>query len=135
MEKGFSRRDFIRAGGLTLLGAAGVAALTQTTQQAGAAPPSQEGYEGGHEDMAEMHQMPSTVGEVDHVGNGFNTTDILTDFDYGELSEMDDGQPLREYNVVSVDKSFELVPGIEFPGWAFNGRIPGPTFRCTEGDR
>jgi manganese oxidase len=132
MEKGFSRRDFIRAGGLTLLGAAGAAALAQTTNQAGAAPPSQEG---SHEDMAEMSQMPATVGEVDHERNGFNPTDILTDFDYGELSEMDDGQPLREYNVVSVDKTFELVPGIEFPGWAFNGRIPGPTFRCTEGDR
>jgi FtsP/CotA-like multicopper oxidase with cupredoxin domain len=131
MEKGFSRRDFIRAGGLTLLGAAGAAALAQTTQQAGAAPPPQE----GHEDMAEMHQMPSTVGEVDHERNGFNPTDILTDFDYGELSETEDGQPLREYNIVSLDKTFEIVPGIEFSGWSFNGRIPGPTLRCTEGDR
>lgn len=135
MEKGFSRRDFIRAGGLTLLGAAGAAALAQTAGQAGAAPPPQEGHGEGHEAMDEMNQMPSTVGEVDHDYNGFNPTDILTDFDYGELSEMDDGQPLREYNIVSVDKTFEIVPGIEFPGWAFNGRIPGPTIRCTEGDR
>src|SRR5262245_7614309 len=102
MEKGFSRRDFIRAGGLTLLGAAGAAALAQTTNQAGAAPPPQEGHGDGHEDMAETHQMPSTVGEVDHERNGFNPTDLLTDFDYGELSETEDGQPLREYNFVSV---------------------------------
>jgi FtsP/CotA-like multicopper oxidase with cupredoxin domain len=34
-----------------------------------------------------------------------------------------------------VDKIFEVVPGIKYTGWAFNGRIPGPTIRCTEGDR
>ena len=28
-----------------------------------------------------------------------------------------------------------IAPGIFFPAWVYNGRIPGPTIRCTEGDR
>jgi FtsP/CotA-like multicopper oxidase with cupredoxin domain len=132
MKKEISRRDFIRAGGLTLLGAAGAATLAQVSNQANAAPPHQE----GHEDMAGMsHGMPNTVGEVNHQSNGFNPTDILTDFDYGRETILENGQTLREYDFVAVDKTIEVVPGIEFPGWAFNGRIPGPTIRCTEGDR
>src|SRR4051812_31902127 len=114
MGKNVSRRDFIRAGGLTLLGAAGAATLAQATHQANAAPPPQE----GHQHTTEMeHGMPMTVGEVDHERNGFNPSDILTDFDYGQVSELENGQPLREYTLVSVDKIFELVPGIEFSGW------------------
>jgi len=28
----------------------------------------------------------------------------------------------------------EVAPGVHFPAWTFNGAIPGPTIRCTEGD-
>ncbi|HEX9925859.1 MAG TPA: multicopper oxidase domain-containing protein [Anaerolineae bacterium] len=132
MKQDFSRRDFIRATALTALGAAGAATLVQMTDQVEAAPPAQSGHEQGHD---AAHGMPTTVGEVDHDRNGFNPTDILTDFDYGHVSELENGQTLREYSFVAVDKTFEVVPGIEFPGWAYNGRIPGPTIRCTEGDR
>lgn len=86
--------------------------------------------------MADLaHGMPSTVGEVDHARNGFNPTDILTDFDYGKVSELDNGQTLREYDFIALDKMIEVAPGIEFPAWTYNGRVPGPTIRCTEGDR
>lgn len=128
MNKNFSRRDFIRAGGLTLLGATGAMSLSQP---AGATPPSQHGHPDG---MDMSHDMASTVGEVDHQRNGFNPTDILTDFDFGQVSTLENGQILREFNLVAVDKVIEVVPGIEFPGWAYNGRIPGPTLRATEGD-
>ena len=35
----------------------------------------------------------------------------------------------------AINKDIEIVPGIIFPAWIYNGRIPGPTIRCTEGDR
>jgi FtsP/CotA-like multicopper oxidase with cupredoxin domain len=127
MKLNLSRRDFIRSGALTLLGTAGAAALAQTRQPAQASPPAQSGH-------AE-HMMPTTVGEVDHARNGFNPSDILTDFDYGQVSTLENGQTLREYNLVAVDKTIEVVPGIEYPAWTYNGRIPGPTLRCTDGDR
>jgi len=126
MKKDFSRRDFVKTTALTLAGAAGAAALAPSKKIAKAAPPLHEGHAG---------HMPTVVGEVDHGRNGFNPTDILTDFDYGEVSTLDNGQTLREYRIAAVDKTLEVVPGIEFPAWTYNGRIPGPTIRCTEGDR
>ena len=132
MARDVSRRDFIRASGLTLLGVAGAASLAEVNRQGKAAPPFQQ----GHGEMADLgHDMAATVGEVDHERNGFNPTDILTDFDYGQVSQLENGQTLREYTLVAIDQVIEVAPGIEFPGWSYNGRIPGPTIRCTEGDR
>jgi FtsP/CotA-like multicopper oxidase with cupredoxin domain len=45
------------------------------------------------------------------------------------------GQTLREYEVVAINRDIEVLPGINYPAWTYNGRIPGPTLRCTEGDR
>ncbi len=128
MSKLFSRRDFLKAGGLTLLGTAGAAALSQAVQPAKAAPPMQTDH-GGHEDA-----MAMAVGEVDHERNGFNPTDILTDFDYGKVSTLEDGRTLREYDIFVINKDVEVMPGIVYPAWTYNGRIPGPTIRATEGD-
>jgi FtsP/CotA-like multicopper oxidase with cupredoxin domain len=99
----------------------------------------------GHADSAmpsPQHQMDDgasamamAVGEVDHEKNGFNPTDILTDFDYGTVSTLENGQTLREYDIYVVNKDIEVAPGIVYPAWTYNGRIPGPTIRCTEGDR
>jgi FtsP/CotA-like multicopper oxidase with cupredoxin domain len=60
---------------------------------------------------------------------------FLSQFDTGKVSTLPSGQTLREYNIVAVDKEVEIAPGVYFPGWTYNGQIPGPTFRCTEGDR
>lgn len=127
MMANLSRRDFLRSGAVTLLGTAGAVTLAQTAEHAKASPPADA------EDTD--HLMPTVVGEVDHERNGFNPTDILTDFDYGEVSTLENGQTLREYRIAALDKTIEIVPGIEFPAWTYNGRVPGPTLRCTEGDR
>jgi len=78
--------------------------------------------------------MPMMVGEVDHQRNGFNPTDVITDFDYGKVSTLENGQTLREYTFYTINKDIEVAPGIVYPAWTYNGRIPGPTIRCTEGD-
>jgi FtsP/CotA-like multicopper oxidase with cupredoxin domain len=46
-----------------------------------------------------------------------------------------DGTLLREYELVAVDREIEIAPGVFFPAWTFNGQVPGPTLRATEGDR
>ena len=46
-----------------------------------------------------------------------------------------DGSCLREYRIVAVDRELEIAPGIFFPAWTYNGQVPGPTLRATEGDR
>ncbi len=71
---------------------------------------------------------------VDHVANGFDPTDTLRDFDYGRVTLGPDGRTVREWEIVAEDREIEVAPGVRFPGWTFNGRIPGPTLRCTQGD-
>ena len=70
------------------------------------------------------------VGEIDHRKNGFHPRDIIRDFDRGELR---DG--VREWTLIAQDKTLEVAPGVEFDAWTYNGRVPGPTLRATEGER
>jgi FtsP/CotA-like multicopper oxidase with cupredoxin domain len=51
------------------------------------------------------------------------------------VSRLPSGQTLREYQIVAMDREVEVAPGVFFPAWTFNGQVPGPTLRCTEGDR
>ena len=46
-----------------------------------------------------------------------------------------DGTLLREYEIFAVDRELEIAPGVFFPAWTYNGQVPGPTIRATEGDR
>ena len=46
-----------------------------------------------------------------------------------------DGTRLREYRLFAVDREIEIAPGMYFPAWTYNGQVPGPTIRATEGDR
>ena len=87
---------------------------------------------GGHGGM--VSQM--LVGQVDHERNGFDPMQILVDWDYGKLvGETEDGRPIREYDIAAGDIDIEIAPGIFFPAWAYNARVPGPSIRCAEGDR
>jgi len=45
-----------------------------------------------------------------------------------------DGTRVREYEIFAVDRELEIAPGVFFPAWTFNGQVPGPTIRATEGD-
>jgi FtsP/CotA-like multicopper oxidase with cupredoxin domain len=132
MAKNLSRRDFLKAG-LGLAGTLGVAAAGSKLAAGG--DPHGHGQHGGHGDMGGPHGMAAPVGEVNHEKNGFNPSDVLTDFDYGKVSTLPNGQRLREYEVYAANKMIEVMPGIEYPAWTYNGRIPGPTLRATEGDR
>jgi FtsP/CotA-like multicopper oxidase with cupredoxin domain len=76
-----------------------------------------------------------TVGDVDGERNGFDPASMLTEWETGTVSQLPDGRRLRTYQVVAEHKEIEIAPGISFPAWTYNGRVPGPTLRATEGDR
>ncbi len=81
------------------------------------------------------HDAHTQMGVVGDVGTqNFDPTRFLTDFDYGEVSKTAGGQTVREYTVRAEDVEIEIAPGIFFPAWTYNGAVPGPTIRCTEGD-
>ncbi len=75
-----------------------------------------------------------TVGRVDNKRNGFDPHAILTDWERGTLSTDDRGRRVRTFDIVAIDKEIEIAPGLFFPAWTYNGRVPGPTLRATEGE-
>lgn len=141
-----TRRDFLKTGGVGMLGLAGVAGLnrlptTDQTQLMSEDHQNQGEHEGAHGGFG-------TVGEVDHVANGFHPSEILYDFDYGEIIE-ENGEKIRQWTIIATDKEIEIAPGLFFPAWVYGsetsgisqragkvvGTCPGPSLRCIEGER
>jgi FtsP/CotA-like multicopper oxidase with cupredoxin domain len=133
MSTNVTRRQFIK-GGAALLGALGLTGLLGGRR--GLAAQTMQAHGGGKMEPGPMdHGGFRMMGTVDPARNGFDPMRILVDWDYGEVSRLPSGQVLREYDFIAVDREVEIAPGITFPAWTYNDRIPGPTIRCTEGDR
>jgi FtsP/CotA-like multicopper oxidase with cupredoxin domain len=126
-----SRRGVL-SGGVLAAGGATVAALIAGRRATAQATHDQHGLAVGHQ-SAHGHMI--TVGDVDSAKNGFDPTAMLTDWDTGTVSQLPDGRILRTFEVVGENKEIEIAPGVLFPAWTYNGRVPGPTLRATEGDR
>jgi manganese oxidase len=63
-------------------------------------------------------------------------TVYLRDFSYGHVTEYPNGTSLREFTLIASDSEVkEVSPGVFYNVWTFNGTIPGPTIRATEGDK
>jgi manganese oxidase len=135
-ERRLSRRDLLKAGAAGTVGIAAAAgalslpawrrldaqeALTPSQTDRAALPPH-----GAHDQM-------NAVGDIRP--DAYNPTHFLTDFDGGSISVLPSGQTLREFHISAEDREIEVAPGVFFPAWTYNGQIPGPTLRCTEGDR
>jgi FtsP/CotA-like multicopper oxidase with cupredoxin domain len=75
------------------------------------------------------------VGRVDPRVNGFDPAAIVRDFDWGRSRRLAGGGVLREWDILAEDKQIEVAPGVRYAAWTYNGRVPGPTLRCREGER
>ena len=128
-NRSVTRRKFI---GLGLGATAGVVGAGLMQQAASAQGPKTDPYTEHNGHLNGAQQM---VGTVDHSRNGFDPMHMLVDWDYGKVSTLPDGRTLREYDFSAGEHEIEIAPGIFFPAWSYNGRVPGPTIRCTEGDR
>jgi FtsP/CotA-like multicopper oxidase with cupredoxin domain len=78
--------------------------------------------------------------------DAFNPSVYLRSWNFSHLPEPErsrfyretpqpNGTLLREYDIYAADRDIEIAPGVFFPAWTFNGQVPGPTIRATEGDR
>ncbi len=125
-------------------GAAGVSALAFVAGRTGAAANGADAHRGGHDSETTAEELAKqnphgplhagARGTVDPAVNGFDPTAMLTDFDGGRVTRRSDGRTVREWDVVAQEKEIEVAPGVKFLAWTYNGRVPGPTFRATEGD-
>jgi len=131
-----SRRAVL--GGLGLAGASAVGL-------SGRGRASQNGTGGAsedddHGDGMSPHGAFGTVGEYQQ--SHFDPHSFLRAFNTGYDGEDDvtqrvferDGQRVREFELNASLVDVEIAPGVTFPAWTYNGRVPGPTLRVTEGD-
>ena len=139
-----NRRGFLAAG--ALLGAGGALAATAVNSKPAGAKPYDAGAPASH---AGHQHATGTVGKIgdtqqpvkpQHFLTAFNETEFPQllrgfDSDYYRESTLPSGQLLREYLFIAMDREIEIAPGIYFPAWTYNGQVPGPTIRATEGDR
>ncbi len=65
----------------------------------------------------------------------FDPDKFLRNFEYGRITISENGQTIRDYTIIAEDdKIQEISPGVFYNVWTFNGTVPGPTIRSTEGD-
>jgi manganese oxidase len=133
MNWSISRRSWLQAAGLSF----GVGALG-FRRAAGQSANPHDGHVLGHAGHA-----LGVVGEADT--RIFDPAAYLTSFNFSHLPEparsryyrellRPDGSTLREYEIFAVDREIEIAPGVKFAAWTYNGQVPGPTIRATEGD-
>ena len=64
------------------------------------------------------------------------SVEYLTHFNCGHVSKDESGKTVRQFTLIVEEN--QKIPityeGHIFDGWTFNGTIPGPTIRVTEGD-
>lgn len=85
---------------------------------------------------AAISHSPAAAGTVGAVTRGsIDPLRFLEHFDYGMVSTLSSGQPVRLFEMTAADREIEVAPGVFFPAWTYNGQVPGPTLRATEGDR
>lgn len=103
----------------------------------GDAQASEGGHGGSHaaDTLHGGHANFAGGATVDHAANGFDPHELVRDFDWGRTSRLASGRVVREWTLVAADKEIEVAPGVTFAAWTYNGRIPGPTLRCREGER
>jgi manganese oxidase len=130
-----SRRGFLKVGAIGITSLAALPVINRLTPSQGqeAAAASGAGHITYAPESGHGHGYSGTVGDIDTAR--FDPSEFLTNFDYGRVSTMPDGRTLREWDIYAGDVEIEVAPGIFFPAWTYNGQVPGPTFRCTQGDR
>jgi len=86
-----------------------------------------------------------TTGDIlDPINHDSNISDTvvidpnkyLRSFNYGHKSISSDGNTVvREFTLIADDRqTVEISSGVRYNVWTFNGTVPGPTLRATEGD-
>jgi FtsP/CotA-like multicopper oxidase with cupredoxin domain len=131
-----TRRSWLRVTGLASLAGSivGGARIAGQARQGGVV---------AHHPAHDSHVM-GTVGRV--APDRFNPVTYLKTWNFNDLAPEErskyyketarpDGTLLREYQIFAADREIEIAPGMFFPAWTFNGQVPGPTIRATEGDR
>jgi len=99
----------------------------QTDDEAKAAERQPQGHV--HGDPAMGHA--AMIGEQAPAVGGPNDLDALL---YPPPAQPHRPGRVREYTLHALDRQIEVAPGVFYEAWTYNGTVPGPVIRATEGD-
>lgn len=129
----FSRRSLLQLAGFAAATGAGAHASSGVSSQ----PYPRHGSGHGAHAMGAVGRVTSNIFNPSAFLRAWNFSDLPDDRRTSVYHESPrpDGSLLREYQLVAIDREIEIAPGVFFPAWTYNGQVPGPTIRATEGDR
>ena len=125
MSKRLTRRKL-------LAGAAIPVAAVPLAKLAGAG-----GSDAGASTSTHIHHAHARVGHAAMIGSsvpapgGPNTLDAL--LNPPPALPHKPGR-VRKYELVAEDREIEVAQGVKYAAWTYNGTVPGPVLRATEGD-
>src|SRR5215210_2437886 len=93
------------------------------------------GGDGAHE-ATHLHGHHTLVGHAAMVGESVPAPGGPHDLDdllYPPPALPHQPGRVREYTLSAIDKTIEVAPGVSFSAWTYNGTVPGPIIRATEG--
>src|SRR5918995_1465580 len=122
----FTRRRLL-AGAAPLVAAPVLAKLAFDGDAEAAAPRRLQGHVHNHADLGHAARIGGNAPAV----GGPRDLDALL---YPPPALPHKPGRLREYTLRASDKEIEIAPGVFFPAWTYNGTVPGPVIRATEGD-
>jgi manganese oxidase len=115
--------------------------LSRRKLLAGAAPlvaaPALSKFAFGGDARAAEHDHSAHVGHAAMIGEGAPAVGGPRDLDallYPPPPRPAKPGQIAEYELVAHDRDVEVAPGVFFPAWTYNGTVPGPVIRATEGD-
>ncbi len=134
MADQLGRRRFLKLAGISAGTVGAAAAFSQPGKifSSGNAPEASTGHNlplqtgDTPEDMDKLHSE-GVKAFLDNVGKE-------ADYWRKPLEPVMDGD-VKVFNLVCQDIQWETSPGMSFPAMAYNGMVPGPEVRVTEGDK
>ncbi|MBW4496609.1 MAG: multicopper oxidase domain-containing protein [Oscillatoria princeps RMCB-10] len=79
-------------------------------------------------------RVPPVPFDLPTGGNPISPMAVLRDFDRGTLKR-ENGRTVREFRITAGNSTLQLNSAVSFNTWNYNGRVPGPVLRATEGER
>jgi FtsP/CotA-like multicopper oxidase with cupredoxin domain len=113
---------------------------TYNINSLGAQDSSKQDHVGGHTPGYPIVQttgdiLDPTAQTIDPKNAAVDPMKYLREFNYGRISKAPNGTTIREFTLIASDQhTKEVSPGVFYNVWTFNGTVPAPTIRATEGD-
>lgn len=134
-DDGVSRRDLIKKVGLGGAVFLGGSVLGRNIQSQADATTGDADYEGTGIGTSPVHEEggPLLYGGVHSPPTSMGPNDL----DAHTIPSPPDGQPagtVREIEIAVEERLIEVAGGVLFEAWTYNGTVPAPIIRATEGD-